>query len=235
MTEMAHIKIELNFLQYLHEKAQESRNKEMHGCLMFLAGAVFFVGGMLETLSLSQSPEWFIFIPYHIEPIPGAVLGLTLIVSGLSLMVFGIIVALRWRVNRRWYMEKLRKASSEKWDELTQRRSVNISTPKTRKRKKKNTRIEWWVYENWNTRPDRVRVHKGTCLYCNHGSGIHPNKTSEGNVQWWGPYSTRKKAWEIAEQLGRKDTAFCKKCCKDLNGIEEKTIESFKPYQQNLA
>lgn len=222
MTEMSHVKIELNFLQYLHEKAQESRNKEMQGCLMFLAGALFFVGGTLETLSLTENPEWFIFIPYHTEPIPGAMLGLTLIISGLSLMVFGIVTAMRWRVNRRWYMKELRKASSEKWDELTRKRTVEISASPMRK-PKKNARTEWWVYENWAATPERVRIHRGTCRYCNHGSGINPNETANKNMKWWGPYSTWRKAWKVAQQLGREDTAFCKKCCKQLNEIVEET------------
>lgn len=47
---------------------------------MFPAGAIFFVGGILETLNLAETPEWFIFIPYHTEPVEGAVLGLSLII-----------------------------------------------------------------------------------------------------------------------------------------------------------
>ena len=135
---------------------------------MFLAGAVFFVGGVLESLNLTDPPQWFIFIPYHTRPIPGAILGLTLAISGLSLIIFGITMAIRWRVNRRWYMEELRKASSEKWSKLKQNKSVRISTSpvrkaRTRKRKKrKRTSTEWWVYDNWSAKTGRARVHKAT-------------------------------------------------------------------------
>jgi len=59
---------------------------------MFLAGTVFFVGSLLKTLIinslLDKNPEWFLFIPYYGETHAGAVLGLALIISGLTLIVF---------------------------------------------------------------------------------------------------------------------------------------------------
>jgi hypothetical protein len=100
------------FRDYLHEKAEESRHNETLAYLMFLAGAIFFVGGILETLSLTGNPEWFLFIPYHTEPLAGAVLGLTLIVSGSTLIVFGIAAGLSRSRARSWYMQELRKATS---------------------------------------------------------------------------------------------------------------------------
>ncbi|HDD70403.1 hypothetical protein CW667_03410 [Candidatus Bathyarchaeota archaeon] len=80
--------------------------------LMFIAGAIFFVGGTLETLSLAAKPEWFLFIPYHIEPHAGAVLGLSLIISGLCLIVFGLAAGINYSRDRSWYMQELRKANS---------------------------------------------------------------------------------------------------------------------------
>jgi hypothetical protein len=79
---------------------------------MFLAGAMFFVGGVLETLNVGENPQWFIFIPYYTEPFAGAILGLAMIISGLSLIVFGIIAGLTYSRDRGWYMEELRKANS---------------------------------------------------------------------------------------------------------------------------
>ncbi|MDI6805877.1 MAG: hypothetical protein QMD20_04340 [Candidatus Bathyarchaeia archaeon] len=65
----------MSFREYLHEKAEESRHNESVAYLMFLAGVVFFVGGMLETISLAKSillgePEWFIFIHIMHKRIP---------------------------------------------------------------------------------------------------------------------------------------------------------------------
>jgi len=102
----------MSFRDYLHEKAEESRHNETLAYLMFLAGSTFFVGGILETLSLAGKPEWFLFIPYHTEPLAGAVLGLALIVSGFTLIIFGMVSGLSRSRDRSWYMQELRKATS---------------------------------------------------------------------------------------------------------------------------
>ena len=94
----------MSFREYLHEKAEESRHNETCAYLMFLAGTMFFIGGILETLTLNvgEDPRWFIFIPYYTEPFAGAILGLTLIISGLSLIVFGIVAGLTYSRDRGW-------------------------------------------------------------------------------------------------------------------------------------
>jgi len=101
----------MSFRDYLHEMTEESRHNELTAYLMFLAGVMFFVGGILESLSLAENPEWFIFIPYHAESIAGAALGLSLIVSGLSLIVYGIVAGVRYSRKRVWLMQEIRKAT----------------------------------------------------------------------------------------------------------------------------
>jgi len=102
----------MSFREYLHEKAEESRHNETLAYLMFLAGAVFFVGGTLTTISLGEHTQWFLLFPYHPEPNVGAALGLTLIISGFSLIVFGIAAGLNYSRDRGWYMHELQKANS---------------------------------------------------------------------------------------------------------------------------
>ncbi|MCL6577757.1 MAG: hypothetical protein K6T73_00015 [Candidatus Bathyarchaeota archaeon] len=122
----------MSFRDYLHEKAEESRHNETLSYLMFLAGAIFLVGGILETLSLTPQPNWFLIFPYVTEPFVGAVLGLSLVISGFSLIVFGIIVGLNYSRDRGWYMEELRKANS------LEETMMQEKSPKTaRKRKNK--------------------------------------------------------------------------------------------------
>ena len=114
MVKMAHVKIELDFKQYLHEKAQQSRQNEIQACLMFLAGDLFFIGGTLTNLTLTSTPEWFLFIPYHTNLTPGALLGLSLIISGLCLMVLGLTIGLHYNHDRKWYIQELQKTYENK-------------------------------------------------------------------------------------------------------------------------
>jgi hypothetical protein len=123
----------MSFRDYLHEKAEESRHNETVAYLMFLAGAMFLVGGILETLSLTENPNWLLIIPYSTQPNAGAVLGLTLIISGFSLIIFGIASGIHYSNDRGWYMQEMRKANSIE-DTLMHRESEKNS----RKKKKKS-------------------------------------------------------------------------------------------------
>ena len=124
----------MSFRDYLHEKAEESRHNETLSYLMFLAGAIFFVGGVLEILSLGEEPKWFLLIPYCTESYLGAILGLSLIIGGFSLMVFGIASGMNYSRDRGWYMQELRKANS-----LEEVMMQGKSTKNVRKKKKENT------------------------------------------------------------------------------------------------
>lgn len=123
----------MSFRDYLHEKAEESRHNETLAYLIFLAGSTFFIGGILETLSLTGNPEWFLFIPYHTQPLAGAVLGLTLIISGSTLIVFGIAAGLTRSRARSWYMQELRKATSLEELSLKRKKRNRKSRRKTQK------------------------------------------------------------------------------------------------------
>lgn len=102
----------MSLIDYLHEKAAESRHNETLAYLVFLAGAVFYVGGVLETLSLSVTPQWFLFVPYQTSLIEGAILGLALVISGISFVAVGIIAGIGFAHSRSWYMGELHSANS---------------------------------------------------------------------------------------------------------------------------
>jgi len=123
----------MSFREYLHEKAEESRHNETCAYLMYLAGTMLFIDDILETLGVGEDPRWFIFIPYYTEPFAGAILGLTLIISGLSLIVFGIVAGLTYSRDRGWYMEEMRKANSAENDLMHSKAATSTNTRKKRK------------------------------------------------------------------------------------------------------
>jgi len=125
----------MSFKEYLHEKAEESRHNETLSYLMFLAGAIFFVGGIVETLTLPSVPSWFLFIPYQTEPFAGAVLGLSLVICGFSLVIFGVAAGMFCSRDRSWYMEELKKANSVEAAVIGEK-SLRSASPSVNKKKK---------------------------------------------------------------------------------------------------
>ena len=103
---------------YLHEKAEESRHNEVLAYLMFIAGVIFLVGGILATVTTNtaimypQDIHWFLFFPYQIASEPLGMLGLAFTLCGISLLVFGVGMGLYYAHDRVWYMKELYKANT---------------------------------------------------------------------------------------------------------------------------
>lgn len=128
----------MSFRDYLHEKAEESRHNETTAYLMFLAGTVFHwrhAGNVIHVPVHQQKPEWFIFIPYYTEPHVGAVMGLSLIIGGLVLIVYGIVAGISYSRDRSWYMNELRKANSIE-EALMSKKQISIEVKPQKPRKK---------------------------------------------------------------------------------------------------
>lgn len=101
-------------MDYLHEKAEESRHNETLAYLVFVAGAVFFVGGILETVVTVENPEWFLFFPYKMTEHVYSLLGLSMVVIGLTLLVLGVVLAIHYTLDRSAYMNRLKEIYAEK-------------------------------------------------------------------------------------------------------------------------
>lgn len=119
--------------EYLHEKAEESRHNETVAYLVFIAGAVFFVGGLLATISSSDNLKWFIFLPYNFTSSPASFLSLTLTLLGVALSVYGVVVGIFYSRKRTRYIQQLYQAHTyvEK----------SANTPKMKAQKKPSRKI----------------------------------------------------------------------------------------------
>lgn len=134
----------MSIRDYLHEKAEESRHNEVISYMMFLAGSVFFVGGILSSLGMGREPSWFLFIPYIANPTQVLFLEIALLLTGLLLIFSGIGVGVHYYRDRGWYMRELGKANNAENLMREQRMQVSSSfaVPKTRSvsRRKKSSK-----------------------------------------------------------------------------------------------
>jgi hypothetical protein len=134
----------MSIQDYLHEKAEESRHNEIIACMMFTAGSVFFVGGILSSLGMGREPNWFLFIPYLADSTPVMLLEIVLLLTGLSLIFSGIGVSMHYYRDRGWYMRELGKANNA--ENLMREQRIQIAhtfaAPKTRSvsRRKKSSK-----------------------------------------------------------------------------------------------
>lgn len=83
----------------------------MSAYLMFIAGSVLFVGGILETLFVADEVSWLLFVPFSFSGMPGCLVGLALTLGGLTLMVFGLAAGIYFSRDRGWYMRELQNAN----------------------------------------------------------------------------------------------------------------------------
>ena len=125
----------MSIQDYLHEKAEESRHNEVIAYMMFLAGSIFIVGGIISSLSFSEAPNWFLFVPFFTGFTEGMFLELVFLVLGVGLIVVGIAAGLHYCRDRSWYMKELCKANSV--ESLTREQVSSKTAVKTAAKKKK--------------------------------------------------------------------------------------------------
>jgi uncharacterized membrane protein len=117
----------MSIQDYLHEKAEESRHNEIIAYMMFLAGSVFFVGGILSSLGMGREPSWFLFIPYLSDSTQVLFLEIALLLTGLLLIFSGIGVGVHYYRDRGWYMRELGKANNA--ENLMREQRIQFARP----------------------------------------------------------------------------------------------------------
>ena len=136
----------MSIQDYFHKKAEESRHNETIAYMMFLAGSVFFVGGILSSLGMGRDPSWFLYIPYLANPTKILFLEVALLLTGLLLFFSGIGLGMHYYRDKGWYMREVGKANDAENLMREQRLQVSSSfpAPKTRsvsrKKSSKSTR-----------------------------------------------------------------------------------------------
>jgi len=132
----------LSVREYLREKAAESRHNEVSAYLMFIAGSILFVGGVLETLLVGELVEWVVFLPVAFTANPGSTLGLVLTLSGLALIIFGLITGIYFARDRGWYMRELSKSHLIDKNSITRRKRTKriLKSSKTRRNARSRAR-----------------------------------------------------------------------------------------------
>ena len=108
----------LSFSYYLHEKAEESRHNETIGFVIAVLGAIFMMGGILQTLVTVQRPQWFLIFPYQLGSAPYDFLGLAFTLIGIMLFLGGVIFAVYYASQRVWYSNALRDSYHREEDTL---------------------------------------------------------------------------------------------------------------------
>lgn len=101
-------------VDYLHERAEESRHNEILAYLMFVAGAIFFVGGLVITAITTEDPEWFLFFPYEITLHAYSYLDLFMVLSGFMLLIVGMILCIYYTFDKTFYLHQLNEVNMNK-------------------------------------------------------------------------------------------------------------------------
>jgi len=112
----------MSLRDYLHEKAEESRHNETIGYLIIIIGSIFFVGGTIETVVVSENPKWFLFIPYEITEGISSLVGLAFNLVGIVLLALGIALCINYALERSWYIAELHKAQSHEIEKMKERK-----------------------------------------------------------------------------------------------------------------
>ena len=76
----------------------------------------------------------------------------------------------------------------------------------------------YFVYENWTN--TFVKVHRGSCPYCNEGNGMHGRGRKTQSGQWSDSFSSREEAMAFARSVVETyanrsvwTTGLCSYCC----------------------
>jgi cytochrome c biogenesis factor len=90
-----------------------------------MTGAIFFVGGIMETMIVADKPDWILFFPYKLTSQVSSLLGLSLEFSGFTLLILGIILSMHYALEKALYLNQMKGAYIQEKNSEVKRFSIN--------------------------------------------------------------------------------------------------------------
>jgi len=97
--------------EYMRDKVQEYRHREVLAYLTINMGIVFLVGGLLISVTLAENLSWLLILPYEPNIYTTSFIGTILCVFGFVLISGGFILAFHYDREKMWFSKKLKESN----------------------------------------------------------------------------------------------------------------------------
>ena len=99
------------YAEYMRDKVEEYRHREVLAYLIINMGVVFLVGGLLITVTLAENLSWLLIFPYEANSYAASFIGTILCVFGFVLISGGFILAFHYDREKLWFSKKLKESN----------------------------------------------------------------------------------------------------------------------------
>jgi len=99
------------YAEYMRDRVEEYRHREVLAYLIINMGVVFLVGGLLITVTLAENLSWLLIFPYEANKYASSFIGTILGVFGFVLTSGGFILAFHYDREKLWFSKKLRESN----------------------------------------------------------------------------------------------------------------------------
>ncbi|UCF58781.1 MAG: hypothetical protein JSV15_06955 [Candidatus Bathyarchaeota archaeon] len=97
--------------EYMRDKVQEYRHREVLAYLIINMGIVFLVGGLLIAVTLAENLSWLLIFPYEPNSYTASFVGTILCVFGFVLISGGFVLAFHYDREKMWFSKKLKESN----------------------------------------------------------------------------------------------------------------------------
>lgn len=99
------------YLEYMRDKVQEYRHREVLAYLTINIGVMFLVGGLLIAVTLANNLNWLLIFPYDPNGHTTSFIGTILCVFGFVLISVGFVLAFHYDREKLWFSKKLKESN----------------------------------------------------------------------------------------------------------------------------